>query len=128
MKDDDALRGVPMRLSPGWLREVERELGKRGWNQAELSRQCGAGESTLSRMFASRVGSTRTIRQISNVLGVSDPVEQLLDDEVQSWVYSGVRLREFDKDKFAKIMGDLELLVRQYDKIDETLDTIRPPR
>ena len=128
MKDDDALRGVPMRLSPGWLAEVKKAMAKKGWIPAELARQSGASAPTLSRMMSSGVGSTRTIRQVSAALGISDPVDQLLDEEVQSWVYSGVRLREFDRDKFAKIMGDLELLVRQYDKLDESFESLPRPR
>lgn len=112
-----------MRLTPKWLQDVRRAMDVRSWNQAELSRRAGfASESDVSRMFSQGAASTRVVSAVADTLEISDPVDQLLSEDIQDWVYAGVRMKDTDPKRFAELMVMLSNFVRDADLLDGLTD------
>ena len=119
-------RGVKLMLAPSWLRDVRTAMAEREWSQAELTRRCGfASESDVSRMFTSGAASTRVVSAVAETLEISDPVEQLLSEDVQLWVYAGVRMKEREPQRFADFLRTFTEFLAKADQLDGLTD---PPR
>jgi hypothetical protein len=115
-----------MMLAPSWLQDVRAAMAKREWNQAELTRRCGfASESDVSRMFTQGAASTRVVSAVAEALEISDPVEQLLSEDVQLWVYAGVRMKEREPQRFEEFLMTFTQFLQKADQLDGLKD---PPR
>lgn len=123
--DGESLRGVPIRVTERWLKDVREVMRKRDWTRADLARAAGTSAATITRLFDNDT-STVMVSRVAAATGLPDPSEQLTDDELQRWMYAGMRYRQMDQRKFRMVLDTMMTTVGADDALRDVFQLLPP--
>lgn len=114
-------RSSDPRVSPAWLKLVDKELVNRGWTRRKLALHVEVDESNISRLFKRKAGE-QTIRKVASVLGLPDPLVIPIDadDDWAQWIAISERMRTADPERFRLLLR----CVRSWDENEKNWEVI----
>jgi ribosome-binding protein aMBF1 (putative translation factor) len=97
-----------MPITDAWREEMKVRRAAKGWRQADLAREVGGiTQVGISSIETGDVKSSRAVRRISRVLGMSLPV--VTDDDLQRrWVDAGTVLAHRAPNAFLRYLEMIE--------------------
>lgn len=101
----DLPKGPAHLVTDEWLALVRAEMAARGWSPADLARESGVSQASISRLLNGKVRTARVAVEVASVLDLQLPTTPVDGDALKLWLDIGRQLRDNEPAKFADLLA-----------------------